>query len=313
MKIHVIYETEDFERWHLEWLLWLLSDFEVECIVDPENRVRVDRAIIAAVPKKPDSPERITAQLKSFRERGLRAGVVHVTDECFGEPIPYYEHADFVFRNYYRPAAQRPGHTYYYPLGSPVGLKANLLPKAISERKYVWSFAGQIKTSRRGMIEAAQRVKGGYTHFTHDFGDPSGLSRKDYAEVLSDTVFALCPRGNCSMECFRLYEALDAGAIPIVEDEGGLAMCAQLLDPRNFMKIGLWRRSYWRYHFRNPLTRKSYWESAMGEFPRCRRLFHWEMLETLIRRIDIQSVPVGSPGLVEEVSGGDAAADAGSA
>ncbi len=288
-KIHLIYQNLGFEKWHMEWLLALLKGFDVECILDPDRSVRLDRAIVVPAPGGPDSEARIGAHLRSFRERGLRVGLAHVTDECFDEPIGYYEHVDFVFRNHYRQSGQKPGHGFYYPLGSPVGLKENLVSKPINQRKYTWSFAGQIKTSRQAMLKSAERIKGGYAHLTHDWDDPRGLSRKDYAALLSDTVFVLCPRGNCSVECFRLYEALDAGAIPIVEDEGGLAMCKEFLDPRNFMRIGLWRRSYWQYHFRNPLKRQSYWEAAFGEFP-VPRLMHWETLETLLQRIDIDRV-----------------------
>ena len=40
-----------------------------------------------------------------------------------------------------------------------------------------------------------------------------------YAEVMLDSVFALCPKGH-SVEQFRLYEAMEAGAIPVMELRG---------------------------------------------------------------------------------------------
>jgi hypothetical protein len=40
-----------------------------------------------------------------------------------------------------------------------------------------------------------------------------------YAEVMLNSVFALCPKGH-SVEQFRLYEAMEAGAIPVMELRG---------------------------------------------------------------------------------------------
>ena len=41
------------------------------------------------------------------------------------------------------------------------------------------------------------------------------LTTANHLDVLLETVFALCPRGN-NLETFRFYEALESGSIPII-------------------------------------------------------------------------------------------------
>ena len=41
------------------------------------------------------------------------------------------------------------------------------------------------------------------------------LTTANHLDMLLETVFALCPRGN-NFETFRFYEALESGAIPVV-------------------------------------------------------------------------------------------------
>ena len=40
------------------------------------------------------------------------------------------------------------------------------------------------------------------------------LTTANHLNMLLDSVFVLCPRGN-NLETFRFYEALESGAIPI--------------------------------------------------------------------------------------------------
>jgi hypothetical protein len=56
-----------------------------------------------------------------------------------------------------------------------------------------------IDTGRRGPIEREQ------------------LSKGNYDRLLSESTFVPCPMGNATLETCRVYEALEAGAIPLVE------------------------------------------------------------------------------------------------
>lgn len=48
------------------------------------------------------------------------------------------------------------------------------------------------------------------------------MSPEEYQEVMADSIFTLCPRGN-SVEQFRIYEALESGSIPVIAREEGYA------------------------------------------------------------------------------------------
>ena len=70
------------------------------------------------------------------------------------------------------------------------------------------------------------------------FSNPTtGLNTIQYQDLLSNSIFALCPPGNVHLDSFRIYEALEAGAIPIA-----LGRTAQQPE----------RPSYWVYVFNSP-------------------------------------------------------------
>lgn len=50
-------------------------------------------------------------------------------------------------------------------------------------------------------------------------GFAKGFSRKEYAEILSQTRVALCPTGFISPESFRLFEAMKLGCVLVVSDQ----------------------------------------------------------------------------------------------
>eukprot|EP00966_Prymnesium_polylepis_P232617 5379950-Prymnesium_polylepis.1 len=55
-------------------------------------------------------------------------------------------------------------------------------------------------------------------HFIFDvYNGSSSHKHPEYAELLGDTIFALSPPGDV-WEAFRTWEAMEAGAIPIIED-----------------------------------------------------------------------------------------------
>jgi hypothetical protein len=47
--------------------------------------------------------------------------------------------------------------------------------------------------------------------------DRGGLDREAYAQAMADTRVAPCPSGPVSPDSFRLYEALEAGAVPVAD------------------------------------------------------------------------------------------------
>ncbi len=123
------------------------------------------------------------------------------------------------------------------------------------ERKYAVNFAGSINNQLRRMIvdlfnpkalesypadspmrKSKLAVSDGW-HPKHETkGDGSDLGYERYRESLLDSTFVLCPKGS-AFDTFRMYETIEAGAIPVVvlgeyytEDDGCSDTFEQLFD-----------------------------------------------------------------------------------
>lgn len=271
-------DPHDPATWERDWLSELLGAYEVEHVVDLKHGVVADRAIVVTQGRGD-----VAGYLRRFRHS---VGVIHLGDEFSRSPLAFYRCAAFVYRNYYRPEALRLPHGRFFALGYKSGFTRDLNVPAIDARSHAWSFAGQVKTSRAGMLRAAQRIPGGHAHVTQRFG--TGLEVGEYAGLLADTVFALCPRGNYSVDCFRVYEALEAGAIPVVEDGGVTPLWSDVRRPTKFLRLHAWRPAYWRANL--PLAfGGSYWRTAFGESFPCPLLGNWNDLEATLSRIDVEA------------------------
>lgn len=110
------------------------------------------------------------------------------------------------------------------PIGAPydteilVGTEQNpRLPTC--DRKWLWAFGGQPGGARRQACIAALRARSdGDLLVTKGFGQ--GRTRTDHMHALSQARIALCPPGPHSPDSFRLYEALEAGCLPICDRRG---------------------------------------------------------------------------------------------
>jgi hypothetical protein len=110
------------------------------------------------------------------------------------------------------------------PIGTFVNFDNAPEPKPIPERKYDFTFVGQIpNTGTRDcfkrnldklMIESDRKFK--YKVIYTD-GFSRGLASEDYINLLNDSKIVLCPSGASSPETFRFFEALKMGALPMVD------------------------------------------------------------------------------------------------
>lgn len=110
-----------------------------------------------------------------------------------------------------------------------------------------WFFSGQVTHSRREACVQPLRTKDkGLLVETKEF--LGGLTRTEYLKNLAKAKVAPCPSGAVIPDSFRLYEALEAGALPIADG----------MDPKG--------RS------------KGYWEYLFGELPPFPTLENWKDL-----------------------------------
>lgn len=141
--------------------------------------------------------------------------VMHMSDE-YGTRPEYCELADHVpvvFHQHTFAAYPRKANMVQLPLGFKTGFRvAKELPPA-TKRNLQWAFIGTIKQGslRAEMIETFKK-----RFPLHDAQIHGGVSTLDMAQIYADAVFVPNDRGNVRLDCFRLYEAMLAGCIPVV-------------------------------------------------------------------------------------------------
>lgn len=83
--------------------------------------------------------------------------------------------------------------------------------KLIKERKYFWGWSGHIKNDRSDMLNSfLNHVWKGVIH-TNTASDVIETSK-----LYKECIFVPCGRGNYTLDCWRIYEAIVSGAIPVV-------------------------------------------------------------------------------------------------
>jgi hypothetical protein len=192
-----------------------------------EERVFADDLLIVVRHANPQANDNV-AYLAEARRRGCRnLGVFHVGDEYGTVDLSFYADADYVIRNYHFPHALgmlgqgRPRAVLWAPNGyaTGVGPRETERQLAMAGRSIVAFFSGYMgaperNPERHAMVRIVQENRLPVVLVgTGAFGQ--GLSPNEYAGHLENTRFALVPRGN-SPETIRLYDALEAGCIPIV-------------------------------------------------------------------------------------------------
>lgn len=83
-----------------------------------------------------------------------------------------------------------------------------------------WFFAGQVNHDRRQQcVEAARQLQTEYPgHLTETDGfGKEVLAYSEYLKLMAKSKIVLCPSGVESPDNFRLYEALEAGCVPVVD------------------------------------------------------------------------------------------------
>jgi hypothetical protein len=66
------------------------------------------------------------------------------------------------------------------------------------------------------------------------------LSKETFDRLLSESAFAPCPMGNATLETWRLYEAMEAGAIPLIERRLSMDYYRELLGEHPIPTFRSW-------------------------------------------------------------------------
>jgi hypothetical protein len=120
----------------------------------------------------------------------------------------------------------------------PIGYKSGIKEIKKSNRKYKWTFTGTPhKSSRQDLLFQFSDIKPSFCHKTNKF-DEKIISVEKMNDIFSSTLYLPCPNGFFHPETYRLYEALQCGCIPIVEN--AYKYYDRLFPKNPFIKIDKW-------------------------------------------------------------------------
>ena len=142
-----------------------------------------------------------------------------------------------VIRNYIRPDLAN--RVQVIPLGFATPPLTQPIP-SWSSRSLVWSFHGTAWFHREAQLKPLLTVEPHSLHLTPGWKHPSATSPADWQTLLLESKFVPVPRGN-HFETFRLYEALEHGAIPLyVRTEGDDVYWAWLVSHLSLEELKDW-------------------------------------------------------------------------
>jgi hypothetical protein len=239
-KYTAIWQAERF--YETEWLMRIFAPHISNHVVDGKHEIVMDNAIVF------DSfvYSRDPAYYEKFR--GKNSFLVHLSDEFFELGYDRYLPFRGVFRTMWSDVFN-PKYVMQIPLGFSVNMVASDV-KA-SERRYAWSFVGDAeKTSRPDALRALSSIEPhvcfsstevpGITFFRATTKGKKKIPREDFVRYLGQSAFAPAPMGNGSLESCRIYDALECGAIPIIERRMTLDYFKRLLGDHPLPTVSSW-------------------------------------------------------------------------
>ena len=154
--------------------------------------------------------------------------IFHLSDE-FGEDIKYYNlysryNIKILFHQYNFEKLDYKINNFQIPLGYVSGFLLNKsyinCKQTEYNKKYDFSFIGEIKNDRKNMLNKFNNnfrnnfIHTGLTNWSNP--EKQNVKPDQLFNIYKDSLFVPIGRGNKSLDCFRLYEAIVAGAIPVI-------------------------------------------------------------------------------------------------
>ena len=195
------------------WILNLLSKLEIEIINDTQNLDENESLIIV---------DHLISTKESFyfdlSNKVKKIFLIHLGDEGGAEKKDLvYSLCEHIWRTFSLPMFKNFKNVSCIPIGyksDPIKDKINIL-----KRNYKWSFLGTTHgSSRYDLLNKHKNIMPNFINLTEDFSGKKSMDTNDYYKILNNSIFAPIPHGYFHPETYRLYEALEAGCIPIIEN-----------------------------------------------------------------------------------------------
>jgi hypothetical protein len=176
---------------------------------------------------------------------GKQVTILHISDEFGTDPVDFYNSPAVkrVIRNYYRQNLPME-KVDIIPLGYANGRgPITETTPSFENRPYLWSFAGSMdRPGRSQAIHALERTGNFKLADRPTWGDAPKLDANGYNQLNMQTKFVPCFKGFSSLESYRLYEALEQGAIPIYVPNG-VDQYSEVLGKHPILSFPSWEKA----------------------------------------------------------------------
>jgi len=222
-----LYHKENSDK----WIYHLLEKIKYK-IIENEKELETNDILIIV----DSSVEKKAEFYGKLRLICSKIFLIHLGDEAGRKDLEQiYNDCNFVWRTFCSNKYFDNKKVACLPIGYKSGVK---LEKEENNRKFKWAFLGTPhKSSRHDLLFQLSDVDPSFSHKTREF-DNQIIEVKEMNNILSSTTFIPCPNGFVHPETYRLYEALECGCIPIVENS---YKYFDRMYPNNpFLKIDKW-------------------------------------------------------------------------
>jgi len=225
-----IYHKENSDKWIKE----ILNKIEFKSIDDISEVDSGDKIII--VDSNVDQKIKIYTQLQLVCSKVF---LIHLGNESVNPNLsPIYDKFNFVWRAFCSGRYFNNKKVRCLPIGYKSGTVFN---NNLFERKYKWAFMGTPhKSSRHDLLFQLSDIKPAFLHKTEKF-NTKVINAKKMSDILSLTEFIPCPNGFFHPETYRIYEALECGCIPIVEN--AYNYYDRLFPSNPFLRVDKWQEA----------------------------------------------------------------------
>ena len=220
-----------------DWIFLLLKKINFKIIKNINEIEKDDQLIIidSSIEKKKELYLKLNLLCKKLF-------LFHLGDEVGeNETKKIYNLCSYTWRTFCTNFYFNLKNTACIPVGYKSGIK-NINNLSTGKRDNKWTFIGTPhKSSRHDLLFQLLKEKPNFVHKTEKFNGQDSLNYKQMKNVLLNTIFVPSPNGFVHPETYRLYEALECGCIPIVENTYNYY---DRLFPNNpFIKINKWKEA----------------------------------------------------------------------
>ena len=214
-----------------QWIYTILKKINFLLIRNEQELEKDDVLII--VDSSPENKEELYVKLKLICSKVF---LIHLGDESgLYDLTKIYSYFDFVWRCFCLNKFFNNSKVRCIPIGYKSGV---CFKQQKVDQKYKWAFIGTPhRSSRHDILFQFSNINPSFCYKTKAFNEKI-LDVDEMSMILSSTHFAPCPNGFFHPETYRLYEALECGCIPIVEN--AFKYYDRLFPNNPFIKVDKW-------------------------------------------------------------------------